>query len=136
MLTTAEGAEARFDAIYTALDHLLSRADNDAAVVVADPRTSRFVQFASVDSELLFDLPAQSLDESEMLRATEYFHQFDGYVEEYQMLDAPGGQYAATQRSFQLNLADNVETAARLTMDIFDSVYRVPSDSMLVVEEA
>jgi hypothetical protein len=133
--TTVEGTENRYETIFNALSDLLVSTDENAGVVVSDSTTNKFVQFASVDSELFFDLPAQSLDESELLLATEYFKELGGQMQEYQLMDAPGGRPAATQLSFQLNLENNVEAATKLTMDIFDSVYRVPRDSSLVLEE-
>jgi hypothetical protein len=132
---TVQGTEAAFDVIFTALDRLLWTMDNDACVAVVDPTTNKFVQFAANDGSLLFDLPAQTLDESEMLRAIDYFRQLGHEIEEYQLLDAPDGEQASTQRSFKVALAGDTQTATRLAMDVFKTVYRIPPDAPLVVEE-
>lgn len=130
-----QGAEDRFDAIFAALARLVSGADDQAAVVVAEPSEGKFVQFASVDGSLLFDLPAPTLDESEMLRAVEYFRRMGQEIREYRLLDAPGGRETSTQRSFQVNVGTDAGGAARLALDVFDHVYGVPADSPLVVEQ-
>ena len=129
------GTGAVFDGILAALDRLLTTTDNDACVAVVDPTTSKFVQFATSDGSLLFDLPAQSLDESELFRAIDYFRQIGHELREYQLLDAPGGKPTATQRSFQVAFADDTETATRLAMEVFETVYGLPPDAQLVVEE-
>ncbi len=131
---TTVGGRQRFEAISTALGDLLGGTDPDAAVIVSDPATNKFVQFASVENQLLFDLPSQTLDETEMLRATEFFDRLGSEIQQYHLLDAPGGIGVATQRSFQLNLAHDVQQAATLVAAVFEAVYRVPADAALVVE--
>lgn len=130
------GTEAAVDGIFTALDRLLSTTDSEAYVAVVDPTTNKFVQFAANDGSLLFDLPAQALDESEMLRAIDYFRRLGQQIEEYQVLDAPDGKPASMQRSFQVALAGNIPTATRLAMEVFDTVYQLSPNAELVVEEA
>ena len=133
---TVQGTEAAIDGIFGALDRLLSTTDSEASVAVVDPNTNKFVQFAANDGSLLFDLPAQTLDESEMLRAVDYFGRLGREIQEYQLLDAPDGSPASRQRSFQVAFAGDAETATRLAMEVFQTVYQVPHDVELVVEEA
>ncbi len=132
---TVHGTEAAVDGIFDALDRLLSTTDAEASVAVVDPTTNKFVQFAANDGSLLFDLPAQTLDESEMLRAVDYFRRLGQEMQEYLLLDSPDGSPASRQRSFQVALAGDAQSATRLTMEVFQSVYGLPSDASLVVEE-
>jgi hypothetical protein len=127
--------EDRFDAIFSALDQLLKRVDDRGALVVAEEKTGKFVQFSTDHGELLFDLPAEALEDTELKRAVEWFGQFGVELKEYELLDAPGGRPASVGRSFQINIANDVESAARLTLEVFNSIYRLPADSPLVVDE-
>ncbi len=134
--TTSQGVEDRFDTILSALDRVLSRPDDNSMVVVANFSGTKFVQFSSSGGELCFDLPAGALDESEMYRAIEYFGQAGQQLQQYRLQETPGGRETTTQQSFQVNLADDPKSAAKLAMDVFDTVYGLPADSPLVVEEA
>ena len=132
---TVRGTETVFDGVSAALDCLLHATDNDGYVTVIDPTTKKFVQFAAGDGMLLLDLPAQALDEAEMLRAIDYFRHLGQQIEDYQLLDAPDGSPGASQRSFQVVLSGDMQTASRLATEVFETVYQLPPDAELVVKK-
>lgn len=133
--TTANTETDRFDAIFSALDRLLASENQHAAVVVSDAAGSKFVQFVADGGSLLFDLPALALDESEMLRAVDFFQQMGQEIQAYELRETPDGPATSSGRSFQVRVGSDAATAARLAVEVFNSVYSLSADSPLEVEE-
>ncbi len=95
----------------------------------------KFVQFVADGGSLQFDLPALALDESEMLRAVDFFQQMGREIQEYQLRETPDGPATSTGRSFQVSVGSDAATATRLAVGVFNSVYALSADAPLVVEE-
>ncbi len=122
--------------IESALSRLLTRTSDDAFVIFEHEDSGKFVQFAGSASEpLLLDLPRQTLDNAELERATILFRSLGVSLEEWPLLDKPGGQVAGTQSGFQVELGQDIEKAADLALRIFSEVFRISIDAPLVVEE-
>ena len=84
-----------------ALTRLLTR-PSGAFVIIEDPQSGKFVQFAgSKDEPLLLDLPSQTLSPDEMTKAKAVFAEF-GYPgpETHLGQEFPGGPRAGEQTSF------------------------------------
>ena len=122
-------------AVSTALTKLLAQTDPSAGVVFSDAASGKFLQFVCNDGSLLLDLPEQTLDEAASLRAAEYFSRLGLDLQEYDLLDQPGGTAVATQRAFQLQLANQRDLATQLALDLFTNVFHLPADFALAVEE-
>ncbi len=132
-LPTASGAEESGTVIEAVLIKQLY--SQQSSIVFSDAATGKFVQFAVGGGEILLDLPSQALDETETQRANDYFNQLGHRLQTSELLDQPGGVAVGTQESFQLDLGSDVERAAGLALEIFHSVYRLPEDFSLIVEE-
>ena len=122
--------------IAAALEALSQRSNDDAFVILLDLRTERFVQFSGgAGRELLLDLPSQTLDRDETLRAAVYFRELGLELEDYEVYDRPGGRVVGRQRSFQRELGKDVEAATEMALQIFQRVYLLPREFELVIEE-
>lgn len=131
-----EGQNMNRAKIRIALEALLRRDNGDAFVIFEEKRTGKFVQFCgSARDDLFLDLPSQTLDQAQSLRADDYFAELGVRAEEYDMLDGPGGKVVGRQRSFQKKLGRDVETAATIAERIFERVYQFPADFDLIVKE-
>jgi hypothetical protein len=113
--------------IRNALDSLLAQPDDAGSfVIIEDEVSQKFVQFVgSIDRPLLLDLPAQTFSEAEFYRAVAFFKRRGVVGQEFEMLDAPGGQPVGEQFTFQLQL-ESVSDAIEVVRALFAEVYRLP----------
>jgi len=129
---------ARLAEIAQALTRLLQRSNEDAFAIFAESRSQKFVQFAGgASSPLFLDLPSQTLSAQEMERATALFRDLGaGGAEEYEVYtDKTKKKVAGKQISFNLDLGQEVERAAQITLAIFRQVYQFPIYFQLVIAE-
>ncbi|MEY2394914.1 MAG: hypothetical protein QOF94_1259 [Acidobacteriaceae bacterium] len=120
--------------IEAALVRMLERADG--SVIFEERMSRKFVQFAcSADRTLWMDLPSQTLDQTEMERATAFFLEQDVRAVEYDLLDRPGGNVAGRQRSFQKDFGRDFHAAAEVVSGVFGRVYQFPPGFELLVTE-
>jgi hypothetical protein len=125
-------------AIVTAsLRELLLQPEDDLAFVIIEHSASKkFVQYSgSVSRPLFLDLPSQTLSEAEFYRAVAYFRRLGVAGAEYEVLDEPGGRPVAEQFSFQTTFR-SVETATGVALEVFEQVYRFPSNCRLSVNKS
>ena len=106
-----------------------------AAALAGAQEAERVAQAGDPEPPVAASSPPAEPDPDEPDPAAEPKPRVGREIEEYRMLDAPGGVQTSTQRSFQVSIAGDAEAAARLAVDIFDAVYDLPADSPLVVEE-
>jgi hypothetical protein len=124
----AEGRIAR------ALVGLLSRLNDDAFVIIEEPRSGKFVQFGR-GPVLRLDLPCAALTPDEAERASELF---DGLgVEGPTEYDAPDPTAGRLRHgaSFQVNFGEDIEAAARTAGLVLTRVFLLPSDAGLAITE-
>jgi len=121
--------------IHDAFGWLLRQEGNEAFVVIEEPRSGKFVQFAgSREAPLLLDLPGQTLDPSEMDRARVLFHKLgvEG-PEEWDVHDPLTGKVAGKQVGFQMKLGRDPRRAADIASRVFQEVYCFSADIKLHV---
>ena len=121
--------------IEEALRWLLEHGGPDSFVIIEEPRTTKFAQFAGSRKEpLLLDLPSQALDDAEMARAKTLFAELgvEG-PEEWDVYDPFTGQVAGKQVGFLMAFGRDAPRAAATTWRIFREVYRFPADTALAV---
>ena len=121
------------EAILEALARTMDGPAHSSAVVFSHAGDGKFVQFAGDGRSLLLDLPRQALDEVESARAAEWFARLGRSFEGGPEAESRGGAAVAVESGFQVPLAD-VHDAARLALEVFEVVYRLPADFPLVVE--
>jgi hypothetical protein len=122
--------------IKEALSSLLTRNNDDAFVIIEDEAKNKFVQFAGNSTQdLLLDLPSQTLNEHELERAKLLFKKYDVYFEKWDVYDEPGGKVSGQQYGFSMNLGDDVDKAAHITISIFTEVYKFPPEFKMNIEE-
>ncbi len=122
--------------VRSALQRLLNRPDG--FVVFEHSGTGKFVQFATSKARgLLLDVPRQILSYDEDIRAEAYFAE-QGIDAAYTgpLYSPQTGAQVGIQRSFQVILGSDVETAAAMTAEFFTQVYRIdPNKGMRFIEE-
>jgi len=112
-----------------ALRKLLQRTNEDAFVIIEEPSSHKFVQFAaSVRDPLLLDLPMQALSKEEALRAEKLFTSLGAGGRQESTLYDRNGKAVGTQVSYQMFLGQDTEAAATVAMRIFREVYRIRPD--------
>jgi hypothetical protein len=109
--------------IADALRDLLAGTTDGAFVVVEDPDTGKFMQFAgSSDEPLVLDLPRQAMTTEEVTRAERLFAESDKVNSE--------------DGSFQIEFGRDASTAAKLALRVFHDVYLINDSSKLrIVDE-
>ncbi|RJP34301.1 MAG: hypothetical protein C4547_11015 [Phycisphaerales bacterium] len=114
----------------------LERCSEDGAFVIFTHEPSgKFVQFAGgAGHPLLLDLPSQVLSEDEWERAIEFFRRFGVDVSEYEGTDRPAGGPAG-HVSFNVEF-DSVNLAAQTALDVLQTIFELPPDCELTVEES
>jgi hypothetical protein len=96
------------------------------SVVIEEMATKKFVQFSGArDEKLILDLPSQTLDRQERVRAEAFFAKL-GVVRQ------PG---VHDEYTYNLNLGNDVDRAAELTVHIFRDVYHFPESVRLLIKE-
>jgi len=112
------------DRIKAALQRVLARINTDAFLIIEEPNTKKYVQFASgaVD-ELMFDLPAIALSADEFERAKVMLKEYDIEATEMNMTN-PDGTPAEPMRTFNSELGPNIERAAELSTRVLFDVYQ------------
>ena len=93
-------------------------------VIVEHAETEQFVQYATTAGRgLLFDVPAQALDEGEFEAALDFFGERGlGEPQRYAAIDPHTGRAVEEQISFQTEFKE-AEAAARLGLDFFAAVF-------------
>ena len=110
--------------IREALIRLLSR-PSGAFVIIEEPKSGKFVQFAGSEKEpLLLDLPSQTLTQDEMKKAIAVFSEL-GYPgpETFPVQEHPGGPPAGEQTSFVVTFGKDVDKATELAVAVLHRVY-------------
>jgi hypothetical protein len=122
-------------AIAAALAELLASRTSGAALLLSDEGSGRFVQFLQLNGDLLFDLPLQSLRADQQKTAGEFFRALSQRRAEREDEGAGGAVTAvATQRSFQVNLGQDVQRAAALALEVFEHVLDAAEGYELAIE--
>ena len=122
--------------VRNALTRLLTR-PSGAFVIIAEPQSGKFVQFAgSEDEPLLLDLPLQTLSPDEMMRVKAVFAEL-GYSgpETYQTEEYPGGPPAGEQTSMNVKFGTDVDKAAELAVAVLHRVYGLDAHTKLRLTE-
>ncbi len=123
------------DVVTRALCALERRDNSDAFVIVTHPASGKFVQFAGgVGQPLLLDLPAQALDDAEWHRAIAFFRRLGVDVSEHELLDRPGGRQVGRHVGFEAEF-ESVNLAARTALDVIETIFELPLDAGLEIEE-
>ena len=128
--------QSHADVIRDALKRLLKRPAG-AILIIEEPRSKKFVQFAgSRDEPLLLDLPAEPLSPEELRKAKALFAEM-GYPgpETYQVLESPGGPPAGKQTSFHVKFGTDVDKATELAVAVLHRVYGFGEDVELKLTE-
>jgi hypothetical protein len=124
------------DIIRAALSRLMARPVG-AFLIVEDPGSGKFVQFAGSEREpLMLDLPAQVLSSEEMARAKAVFREF-GHPgpETYETRDRPGGPPTGTRTSFVVAFGRDVDKATELAVAVLHRIYGIREGAPLKLTE-
>lgn len=120
--------------IKTALENLLQRENEDAFVVFEEVNTGKFVQFAGGKyEELLFDLPAQPLEEYELEKAKVVLQPYNITFEEVEVFDE-NGNAAGKQKSFTQPLNNDVDLATELVEKVMTDIYNFNNIDLEFIE--
>ncbi len=128
--------QAHSEMVREALTRLLTRPPG-AFVIIEEPRSGKFVQFAGSKNEpLLLDLPFQTLSSEEITKAKALFIEL-GYLgpQTYQVQESPGGPPAGEQTSFNVKFGNNVDKATELAVTVLHRVYGFGEDTKLKLTE-
>jgi hypothetical protein len=122
--------------IHDALQRLLQRRNDNAFLIIEEPKTRKFVQFAGSASEgLAFDLPSQTLSAEELSRAKRALATIGIRFDEWDVYDKPGGTVVGKQSGFSKSLGRDLAEATKLTLMIFIEVYDIKEPYNLSFEE-
>jgi len=117
------------DRIKAALQRLLARTNTDAFLIIEEPSTKKYVQFASGDVDaLMFDLPAIALSADELERAKTVLMQYGIEATEMEMTN-PDGTPAEPMLTFNSELGHNIERATELSTRVLMEVYQFSPDT-------
>ena len=123
MARSAKHLTGNHKTIFEQLDSLTRRGDNEMAFVIfEDVATERMVQYAG--PPILLDLPLYVLDSDTQRRARALFNEYPEALE-YE-IDGLGS-------AMQLEMGDDAESAAALSMRVFQEVHQLPDDFELRV---
>ena len=112
--------------INQAVDELVRKEGDGWFMIIEDPRTRKFIQFAWGATEgFIFDLPSQALDQIELQRAKEVLSNYDIVLETWAVYDRPNGKVVGEQSGFNKDIGDAPELAKKIALDVFKEVYRV-----------
>ncbi len=123
--------------IYAALERLLARSNQDAFLIIEEPKSQKFVQFAGSSEEpLIFDLPAQGLSEEELERAKALFADYDIEMEATPIYEDESMERIVDQQyGFSAILDQELELAVELASLVLLEVYGLEADAKLTLEE-
>lgn len=121
--------------IDNAIDELVSKQGDGWFIVMEDPESKNYVQFAWGESEgLYFDLPVQSLNDDEQNRAKKTLMAYDIELEVWPLYDRPGGSIVGERGGFSKNIGENVALAKSLALDVFINIYEISPSTKLVID--
>ena len=120
--------------IDSAIDDLVKRQGDGWFMVLEDPKTKKFVQYALHENhEFYFDLPSQVLSKHELDRAKKVLFKYGMEFETWDMLDKPNGVVVGKQSGFGRNIGSDVSLAKKLAREIFIQVYKLDPNTKLTV---
>jgi hypothetical protein len=130
-------SQKNINKIGTALSNLLKRQNEDAFVIIEEPKSQKFVQFAgSANEPLIFDLPAQGLTEDELDQAKAVLGEYDIEMEGTEIYEDESMQKVVdTQYGFSAVLGEDLDLAVELAVRVLSEVYGLGEDANIALEE-
>lgn len=122
----------KVDVIYDAMSLLLEREEDGGSAVITAPISGKALQFEKIDGSLILDLPVETLNDSEISRATTFFQKAHRELLDKQ-LPQPSQSNIATQ-AFVINAGDDPRIAMELAMDVLNAVHQLPATAVITVE--
>ena len=118
-------SQKNINKIGTALTDLKQRVNDDAFIIIEEPSSQKFVQFAgSVNEPLIFDLPAQGLTEEELDRARVVLGEYEIEMEGNPMYEDESMQKVVdTQYGFSAIIGDDIDLGVELAVRVLSEIY-------------
>lgn len=111
--------------IKTSLSSLLNRDNSDAFVIIEEPNSGKFVQFSgNSNEELNFSLPAQQMNEKELLKAKELLKNYGIQLEFMELFTddstkSPAGGLNEFSKKINNDIEQAVELVSLVMIDVF-----------------
>lgn len=107
-----------------ALQTIMQNKGDDWFIIIEEPEQEKFVQFAFDEGEgLIFDLPFQALNKTELAKARKLMAEFSITPEAQPAFDQHSGKEIGKQESFNAQVGGDLELAINLSYRVFVEVY-------------
>lgn len=121
--------------LFKALINLLQEEDPYAFVIIEEPKSKHFVQFARAkENDLLFDLPTQQMSEDEFKKATELLANYGIEPKTIKMYsDQSLSEVKGEVTVFSNSIHQNIDLAIELTEQVLSNVFGISMDTPLEI---
>lgn len=119
-----------------ALSRLLQQDHIGSLVIFSENESGKYVKFfGSAKEKLTLDLPLQSLNGMELVRAKAFFLEFGERLVIEGTIDNPTGRLLDSRSGFSLAFGKSADKGADIAWRIFREVYEFPADFKMDVVE-